>query len=153
MTINNRVLPKLRQVYSQFPGFRLEKDLARSRSLLSNPPSEKSELVHTSNRMIPRGDGDEMLVKIYEPVERNIDQLPAMLWIHGGGFIMGHPDMDDILCERFVQTANCVVVSVDYRRAPEHPYPAAIEDCYAGLVWMTTEAPLLGIDVKRVATS
>ncbi|MGE7917224.1 alpha/beta hydrolase [Lysinibacillus xylanilyticus] len=151
MTINNRVLPELKQAYSQFPGFRLEEDLAWSRSLLSNPPSEKSELVHTSNRMIPRGDGDEMLVKIYEPVERNIDQLPAMLWIHGGGFIMGHPDMDDILCERFVQTANCVVVSVDYRLAPEHPYPAAIEDCYAGLVWMTTEAPLLGIDVKRVA--
>jgi len=151
MTINNRVLPELRQTYSQFPGFRLEKDLEWSRSLLSNPPSEKSELVHISNRMIPRGDGDEMLVKIYEPVKRNINQLPAMLWIHGGGFVMGHPDMDDILCERFVQTANCVVVSVDYRLAPEHPYPAAIEDCYTGLVWMTTEATSLGIDVKRVA--
>lgn len=101
--------------------------------------------------MIPRGDGGEMLVKIYEPIERNRDKLPAMLWIHGGGFVMGHPDMDDLLCERFVQTANCVVVSIDYRLAPEHPYPAAIEDCYAGLVWMTAEAPSLGIDVKRVA--
>lgn len=64
---------------------------------------------------------------------------------------MGHPDMDDELCERFVQTAECVVVSVDYRLAPENPYPAAIEDCYAGLVWMTEEAESLGIDVNRVA--
>lgn len=151
MTINNRVLPELRQAYSQFPDFRLEEDLAWSRSLLVQPPLEKSKLVHTTNCMIPRGDGGEMLVKIYEPIERNRDKLPAMLWIHGGGFVMGHPDMDDLLCERFVQTANCVVVSVDYRLAPEHPYPAAIEDCYAGLVWMTAEAPSLGIDVKRVA--
>lgn len=151
MTINNRVLPELRQAYSQFPGFRLQEDLAWSRSLLVQPPLEKSKLVHTTNCMIPRGDGGEMLVKIYEPIERNRDKLPAMLWIHGGGFVMGHPDMDDLLCERFVQTANCVVVSVDYRLAPEHPYPAAIEDCYAGLVWMTAEAPSLGIDVKRVA--
>ncbi|MEK4172762.1 alpha/beta hydrolase [Lysinibacillus sp. FSL L8-0312] len=151
MTINNRVLPELRQAYSQFPGFRLQEDLAWSRSLLVQPPLEKSKLVHTTNCMIPRGDGGEMLVKIYEPVKRSNDKLPAMLWIHGGGFVMGHPDMDDLLCERFVQTANCVVVSVDYRLAPEHPYPAAIEDCYAGLVWMTAEAPSLGIDVKRVA--
>lgn len=151
MTINNRVLPELRQAYSQFPGFRLQEDLVWSRSLLVQPPLEKSKLVHTTNCMIPRGDGGEMLVKIYEPIERNRDKLPAMLWIHGGGFVMGHPDMDDLLCERFVQTANCVVVSIDYRLAPEHPYPAAIEDCYAGLVWMTAEAPSLGIDVKRVA--
>lgn len=151
MTINDRILPELRQAYSQFPGFRLDEDLEWSRRLLVQSPLEESELVVTTNRTIPRGDGGEMLVKIYEPVKRNHDKLPAMLWIHGGGFVMGHPDMDDLLCERFVQTANCVVVSVDYRLAPEHPYPAAIEDCYAGLVWMTTEAPTLGIDSKRVA--
>lgn len=151
MTINDRILPELRQAYSQFPGFRLDEDLEWSRRLLAQSPLEESELVFTTNRTIPRGDGGEMLVKIYEPVKRSNDKLPAMLWIHGGGFVMGHPDMDDLLCERFVQTANCVVVSVDYRLAPEHPYPAAIEDCYAGLVWMTAEAPSLGIDVKRVA--
>ena len=151
MTINDRILPELTQAYSQFPGFRLDEDLEWSRRLLAQSPLEESELVFTTNRKIPRGDGGEMLVKIYEPVKRSNDKLPAMLWIHGGGFVMGHPDMDDLLCERFVQTANCVVVSVDYRLAPEHPYPAAIEDCYAGLVWMTAEAPSLGIDVKRVA--
>lgn len=150
MKIDSRVLPELKQAFSQFPGFQLEENLESSRSLLSNPHLEKSELVHMTKRMIPRAAG-EMLVKVYEPVENNLDKLPAMLWIHGGGYVMGHPDMDDVLCERFVQTAKCVVVSVDYRLAPEHPYPAAIEDCYAGLVWMTNEADSLGIDVNRVA--
>ncbi|MGR9594637.1 alpha/beta hydrolase [Bacillus thuringiensis] len=152
MKIDSRVLPELKQAFSQFPGFQLEGDLEVSRSLLLNPHLEKSELVNMTKRMIP-GAAGEMLVKIYEPVEKNknLDKLPAMLWIHGGGYVMGHPDMDDVLCERFVQTAECVVVSVDYRLAPEHPYPAAIEDCYAGLVWMTNEADSLGIDVNRVA--
>ncbi|MEK4274385.1 alpha/beta hydrolase [Paenibacillus sp. FSL R7-0026] len=150
MSIETRILPELREVYSQFPGFELEKNLEWSRNLVSAVSVRKSELVNTTSRKIPR-DGGEMLVKIYEPVERTNDLLPAMLWIHGGGYVLGHPDMDDKLCERFVQTAECIVVSVDYRLAPEHPYPAAIEDCYAGLVWMTEESAMLGIDVNRVA--
>ena len=93
MTIINRILPELRQAYSEFPGFRLEEDLTWSRGLLSNPPSKKSEDVLTTNCMIPRCDGDEMLVKIYEPAKREHDILPSMLWIHGGGFVMGHPDI------------------------------------------------------------
>lgn len=150
MSIDKRVLPELREAYSQFPGFQLEENLEWSRSLVSAPPVKRSEHVNTTSRKIP-GVAGEMLVKIYEPAGRNADKLPAMLWIHGGGYVLGHPDMDDELCECFVQTARCVVVSVDYRLAPEHPYPAAIEDCYAGLVWMTEEAESLGIDENRVA--
>ncbi|MCR8845169.1 alpha/beta hydrolase [Paenibacillus sp. SC116] len=150
MNFESRVLPELRSTLAQFPGFQLEEKLAWSRSLLVGPPIEQSEHVRTITRMIPGADG-EMLVKIYEPVQRTGDKLPAMMWIHGGGYVMGHPDMDDALCERFVQAANCVVVSVDYRLAPEHPYPAALHDCYAGLTWMTEEAEQLGIDVERVA--
>lgn len=150
MSIDKRILPELREAYSQFPGFQLEENLEWSRSLVSAPPVKRSEHVNTTSRKIP-GIAGEMLVKIYEPAGRNADKLPAMLWIHGGGYVLGHPDMDDELCERFVQTARCVVVSVDYRLAPEHPYPAAIEDCYAGLVWMTEEAESLGIDENRVA--
>ncbi|UHA73740.1 alpha/beta hydrolase [Paenibacillus sp. 481] len=150
MDFESRVLPQLRSVLAQFPGFQLEENIEWSRSLLSNPPIEKSEHVHTTSRMIP-GAAGEMLVKIYEPAQRTGTKLPAMLWIHGGGYVLGHPDMDDALCERFVQAANCIVVSVDYRLAPEHPYPAAIDDCYAGLTWMTDEAESLGIDVGRIA--
>lgn len=150
MDFQNRVLPELRQALEQFPGFQLEENLESSRAMLRNPPIEKSELVDTTSRMI-QGAAGEMLVKIYEPSQRTGNKLPAMLWIHGGGYVLGHPDMDDALCERFVQAANCVVVSVDYRLAPEHPYPAAIEDCYAALLWMTDEAESLSIDLERVA--
>ncbi len=149
MDFHSRVLPELRQTLTQFSGFHLE-DLESSRAMLKNPPIKQSEHVRTTSRMIP-GAAGEMLAKIYEPVQRTGSKLPAMLWIHGGGYVMGHPDMDDALCERFVQAANCVVVSVDYHLAPEHPYPAAIHDCYAGLTWMTDEADSLGIDVDRVA--
>ncbi|NEU26712.1 alpha/beta hydrolase [Paenibacillus polymyxa] len=150
MDFENRLLPELRSVIAQFPGFQLEENLELSRSYLLSPPIEQSEHVRTTSRMIPSVAG-EILVKIYEPAQRTDVKLPAMLWIHGGGYVMGHPDMDDALCERFVQAANCVVVSVDYRLAPEHPYPAAIDDCYAALTWMTDEAELLGIDLDRVA--
>ncbi|WP_103109299.1 alpha/beta hydrolase [Brevibacillus reuszeri] len=150
MDFQNRVLPELRQALEQFPGFQLEENLEASRAMLRNPPIEKSEHVNTTSRMI-QGAVGEMLVKIYEPSQRTGNKLPAMLWIHGGGYVLGHPDMDDALCERFVQAANCVVVSVDYRLAPEHPYPAAINDCYAALLWMTDEAEELGIDLARVA--
>ncbi|WP_028543288.1 alpha/beta hydrolase [Paenibacillus taiwanensis] len=150
MHFEKRVLPELKSALAQFPGFQLEANLQGSRNMLSGPPIVASEHVRTISKMI-RGAADEMLVKIYEPANRTDAKLPAMLWIHGGGYVLGHPDMDDALCERFVQGANCVVVSVDYRLAPEHPYPAAIEDCYAGLVWMTDKAELLGIDVDRVA--
>ncbi|MEK5551388.1 alpha/beta hydrolase [Paenibacillus sp. FSL L8-0689] len=150
MDFENRLLPELRSVIAQFPGFQLEENLELSRSYLSSPPIEQSEHVRTTSRMIPSVAG-EILVKIYEPAQRTDVRLPAMLWIHGGGYVMGHPDMDDALCERFVQAAKCVVVSVDYRLAPEHPYPAAIDDCYAALTWMTDKAELLGIDLDRVA--
>ncbi|MGW8959114.1 alpha/beta hydrolase [Paenibacillus sp. NPDC055715] len=150
MDFESRVLPELRSILVQFPGFQLEENLELSRSYLSSPPIEKSEHVRTTSRMIP-GVAGEMLVKIYEPAQRTDVTLPAMLWIHGGGYVMGHPDMDDALCERFVQAAKCVVVSVDYRLAPEHPYPAAIDDCYAGLTWMTDKSESLGIDLDRIA--
>ncbi|NEW05334.1 alpha/beta hydrolase [Paenibacillus sp. SYP-B3998] len=150
MDFESRVLPELRSVLEVFPSFDLEGNLELSRSLVSNPPIEKSEHVCTTSRMIP-GAAGEMLAKIYEPTQRTGAKLPAMLWIHGGGYVMGHPDMDDALCERFVQAAKCVVVSVDYRLAPEHPYPAAINDCYAGLTWMADEAESLGIDLDRIA--
>jgi len=114
------------------------------------PYVDKSPLVKTTTRSI-QGPESELKVKIYEPVNRTSAALPALLWIHGGGYVLGNPDIDDGLCEQFVLVANCVVVSIDYRLAPQFPYPAALEDCYAGLKWMVAQAEELYIDTSKIA--
>ncbi|OBJ32760.1 alpha/beta hydrolase [Mycobacterium colombiense] len=72
----------------------------------------------------------------------------ALLWIHGGGYVIGSAAQDDRLCRRFADRLGIPVASVDYRLAPKHPYPAALEDCYEALAWLTR---LPGIDPTRVA--
>jgi acetyl esterase/lipase len=73
---------------------------------------------------------------------------PALLWIHGGGYLIGGPGQDDKLCRRYAAALGATIASVDYRLAPEHPYPASLEDCYAALQWL---AGLPGVDPARVA--
>jgi acetyl esterase/lipase len=72
----------------------------------------------------------------------------ALLWIHGGGYVIGSAAQDDGLCRRFADRLGVPVVAVDYRLAPKHPYPAALEDCYEAFAWLTR---LPGIDPARVA--
>src|SRR6266700_4525201 len=116
-------------------------------------PRTRLESVTIEDRYIPGPEGaPEVLVRIYSPKAR-AEVLPGVLWIHGGGFIMGHPIMDDNLCQRFVEHVGCVVVSVDWRLAPENPFPAGVEDCYAALQWMVASAPELRIDIDRVAVA
>ncbi|MGV9669208.1 alpha/beta hydrolase [Gordonia sp. NPDC003504] len=73
---------------------------------------------------------------------------PVLLWIHGGGYVMGSAGQDDALCRRFARRLGLPVVSVDYRLAPEDPYPAAIDDCYAALAWVTSRS---WVDSTRIA--
>jgi acetyl esterase/lipase len=73
---------------------------------------------------------------------------PALLWIHGGGYVIGSAAQDDVLCRRFARGLGMTVVSVDYRLAPAHPYPAPLEDCYSALKWLTR---LPAVDPARVA--
>src|ERR1700761_9335902 len=61
---------------------------------------------------------------------------PALLWIHGGGYVLGTAQLDDSLCRRFSKRLGITVASVDYRLAPEHPYPIPLEDCYSALTWL-----------------
>ncbi len=73
---------------------------------------------------------------------------PALLWIHGGGYLIGNAAQDDVLCRRFANAAGITVASVDYRLAPEFPFPAPVEDCHAALAWL---AGLPAVDPARVA--
>ncbi|MGO4270930.1 alpha/beta hydrolase [Paenibacillus sp. TAF58] len=150
MDFKSRMLPEIRESLTALPLFQLPDDLAMVRQS-PLPQALKSEFVRITDRMISGAAKQEMLIKIFEPVQRDETKLPALLWIHGGGYVLGHPNGEESLCESFVNAANCVVISLDYRLAPEHPFPAAIEDCYAALVWMTSAAYELNIDLSRIA--
>ena len=79
----------------------------------------------------PQG-GPEVRVRVYRPAGQP-SPLPALLWIHGGGYVMGDIEQDDRLMKQLAKRIGCVAASVDYRLAPEHPFPAPVEDCYAAL--------------------
>ncbi len=76
---------------------------------------------------------------------------PALLHIHGGGYVLGAPEMRDAGNRQLSHELGCVIVSVDYRLAPETPHPGPVEDCYAALAWLHTEAAGLGVDATRIA--
>ena len=77
--------------------------------------------------------------------------LPALVYFHGGGWTIGDLDTHDILCRQFSNGARCAVFSVDYRLAPEHAFPAAVEDCIAATRWIAAQAHALNIDPARIA--
>lgn len=86
-------------------------------------------------------------VRLYRP-ERECTHGGALLWIHGGGYVIGAAAQDDKLCRRFARRVGVPVASVDYRLAPKEPFPAALEDCYSALRWL---ARLPGVDPGRIA--
>jgi acetyl esterase/lipase len=92
---------------------------------------------------LPSGVG----IRLHRPPAQN-GPAAAMLWIHGGGYVIGNAKQDDRLCRRFSQKLGITVASVEYRLAPEHPYPAGLEDCYAALTWL---AALPAVDAHRLA--
>ncbi|MHA7966567.1 alpha/beta hydrolase [Paenibacillus sp. CAU 1782] len=115
MDLINRVSPELREGFKSLPPLHLPDGLAEARKQ-SPTTACNSGAVKTSERFISGGSGQQLRVKLYEPSQREGEPLPALLWIHGGGYILGTPDGEDRICEGFVEGAGCVVVSPDYRR-------------------------------------
>jgi acetyl esterase/lipase len=99
-------------------------------------------------------DGD-VRVRIYSPPAGSAagGQRPCVFWMHGGGYIFGSAMTVDARLNRWVAELDCVVVAVEYRLAPEHPYPTPLEDCYTALSWTVTNAVPLGIDPARVVVA
>jgi len=93
--------------------------------------------------------GGEITVRVYSPGRKG--PQPALVFYHGGGWVIGDLYTHDGICRSITNAAGCVVASVDYRLAPEAKYPIAVEDSYAGFSWVIANAATLGIDARRVA--
>lgn len=122
-------------------------------AFMEGPPlTPEQESVHCEERLISGPDGaPDVRVLYYTPSGDAGQTRPAYLHIHGGGYILGAPEMNDPANRSLAKALNCVVVSVDYRLAPETRYPGAVEDCYAVLRWLHNEANALNIDPRRIA--
>lgn len=106
------------------------------------------EVAKVENQTIPGPAGD-IPVRIYTP--EGEAPFPALVLFHGGGWVIGDLDVVDVPCRALANRAGCVVVSVDYRLAPEHPFPAAVDDCYAATKWVADNGASIGVDPTRIA--
>ena len=104
-------------------------------------------VAQVGDRTIP-GPGGEIPIRVYRP---SMQPMPVLVWLHGGGWMVGSPDSHDALCRRLGNRAGCVVVSVHYRLAPEHPFPAALDDALAAVGWVADHADEIGGDASRLA--
>jgi acetyl esterase len=96
------------------------------------------------------GPGGRIAVRVYRPHSAHA-VLPALVYFHGGGWVVGDPDTHDHVCRHLAFTGDVVVLAIDYRLAPEQPFPAAVDDAVAALTWVRADAAALGIDAARVA--
>ncbi len=90
-------------------------------------------------------------MRSYTPIGAAAGPLPTLVFYHGGGFVIGNIETHDGLCRMLANESGARVISVDYRLAPEHKFPAAVDDAYAALVWVAQHAAQLGVDATRLA--
>lgn len=142
--------PELQAHVSLFPEARLDDvDAARQglAALAATTPRPDAAGVEVTDRTLPAD--PPVPVRIYRP------RTPqgAIVWMHGGGFVMGGVDVEHPWVSRVAADTNALVVSVEYRLAPEDRFPAALDDAYAALVWTADQAAALGIDTERIAVA
>lgn len=134
--INAETLQAMRDQRSQAIGLEFVHDLPVS-----------SETVFTT-----LNDGYELKLVIYQPAARSAELLPVVYHMHGGGMVMGTPEMMEVRNKLLVNKLGIAVVSVDYRLAPEHAHPIPVEDCYAGYQWTVANAQARGFDASRIVS-
>ena len=132
--------------------WQLTPDQAREQYLLRVAKlAVKEPIFRTEDRRIP-GPGSHIPIRVYTPREiKPGEKFPVLLWFHGGGFVIGSLDTHDSVCRMLANQADCIVVSVDYRLAPEYKFPAAVEDCESALKWLALHAMEFGADPQAIA--
>lgn len=124
------------------------RSISSTTSLKTQTPVEAS--VEVRDIAIRSGDA-RLFLRIYRPMDWDSqERLPVVLYVHGGGMVMGGAREDDPIASRLASAVGAVFVSVDYRLAPEHPYPAALHDCLRALTWIRDQADVLGTDPARL---
>ncbi|MGY1632480.1 alpha/beta hydrolase [Geodermatophilus sp. SYSU D01186] len=124
---------------------------AAVQQILASMDVPENPNVTKEDRAVPGPEGEpDISVRIYRPAGAT-GTLPGVYYIHGGGMILGDVAGEDVAATMLCEQLGAVVVSVEYRLAPEHPHPAPVEDCYAGLRWMAANTADLGVDADRIA--
>jgi len=152
------VAPEFVAALDGFPPVDFEQGLENYRGdflvdAMPSPPPELS-VVSCDERFVPGpDDAPDVRVLVYSPPMPAGDPCPALLNIHGGGYVMGVPEQNDLANRDKALRLGCKVIATSYRLAPETRWPGAVEDCYAALCWMHENAADLGIDPDRIAIS
>ena len=158
MTTRRLVDPEIVALIDRFPRWqfspetlpRIRADWATLSARRASGLPDFPDIVVTE-RVVPGPEGAPgVRVLVYLP-QSAPRPLPALLSMHAGGYMLGSADDDDLWVKRIVTDIGLAAVSVDYRLAPETPFPGAVEDCYAALTWLHAHAPELGIDQGRIA--
>ncbi|BCN47378.1 esterase [Prescottella equi] len=131
---------------TKFPAAELREVIASRRAPLAYQPD-----MATVRDVTIDGPGGDLKLRVYVPHSESNDPLPVIVFAHGGGFVFCDLDSHDEFCRSMADAVDAVIVSVDYRLAPEHRAPAAMEDVYAALVWTADNAGEYGGDPTRIA--
>lgn len=144
--------PELQSIASKIPDITFSaKNLGRIRFFSRFLKGQKPEDVIITNLFIPTDTKKtDLRLRVYRPKSMTAP-APVMVWLHGGGYIMGLPEQDDPCCIDYTRELGMTVVSVDYPLAPEHPFPDALEGSYRALEWVASHAAELGVDPHRIA--
>jgi len=108
-----------------------------------------SKKMRYKQEYIVRPDGTKLRICVYTPLEKK-ENVPGLLWIHGGGYAFGIPEQDDIIVSRFIGESGAVVVSPDYTLSIDKPWPAALEDCYTALLWLRRNGGAYGMRPDQI---
>ena len=157
MVDKNLIDPELLVALEDALDFDIWDDLVKTRAIRRELAEEygahlsiMDHVVFSDHQISDAGDNPDLRVRFYRP-ENATGPLPGLLWIHGGGYVMGSIDVEVPIMQRIVDEVGCVVVAVEYRLAPEHPYPAPLNDCYEALAGVIANSDELLVDAESIA--